>query len=89
MRDDVMSVVDAVHSVIDNAERNSPAHDALAAIALSLARELDYGAKMAAAAIAAELRATLTELLAKEGEDDEYAGFLADLSSPVGHATQP
>lgn len=84
-----VSVVDAVRSVVDVAERVSPAHDALVAISIALAQKLDEGAGMATAAVAAELRATLTELLAKEGEDDEYDEFLAKLQSPVGHTPKP
>jgi hypothetical protein len=89
MHDPLVSVGEAVRSVVATAERNSPAHDALVAIAYALATKLDEGAGMATAAVAAELRATLSELLAKEGEDDEYAGFLAGLSSPVGDAAKP
>lgn len=84
-----VSVVDAVRSVVDSAVPVSPAHAALVAIAIALAQKLDEGAGMATAAVAAELRATLTELLAKGEDDDEYAGFLAGLSSPVGQPAKP
>lgn len=54
-------------------------------LALTLADALDAGAGMAAAAIARELRATLSELeQANVDHDDELTAFLAGLSSEVG-----
>jgi len=61
------------------------AHDALAASSLELARALDAGAGLSTAAIARELRATLT-VLAEGANDsnDVIAELVAQLSAPVG-----
>lgn len=86
-----LSVEAAVGSVLADAPMISPAHDALVAIALTLARKLDDGAGMATAAVASELRQTLDDLLkeADDGDDDGLSGFLAGLSAPVGDKAQP
>lgn len=63
----------------------SPAHEGLAASALVLARTLDEGAGLATAAVARELRATLTALTAggsDEGEGD-FDAIVASLSAPL------
>ena len=52
----------------------------LGQVALTLARSLDEGAGMAAAAISKELRATLKELTPRDG-GDPFAEFMASLSS--------
>lgn len=57
---------------------------ALAAVAEALAREIDAGAGMAAAAMAKELRATLAEL-GGEGDDDDDA--FAEWERQLGSAT--
>ena len=66
----------------------SPAHEALSASALVLARTLDEGAGMAAAAVARELRATLAALTegGQGGDADPLAELTALLSAPVQHA---
>jgi hypothetical protein len=71
-------------------ERVSAAHDALSASALVLARTLDEGAGMAAAAVARELRSTLTALAegGKAGDADPFADIAAVLSAPVEYAPQ-
>lgn len=82
---DTLSVEAAVAHTLDGAPEIAPAHTALVAIALTLARKLDDGAGMATAAVAAELRNTLDDLLkGAEDDDDALSGFLAGLSSPVG-----
>ena len=70
-------------------ERLSPAHDALSASALVLARTLDDGAGMAAAAVARELRATLSALSeGRTGDADVLGELTALLSAPVQYAPQ-
>ena len=59
----------------------SPSSAVLAAAALALARELDGGAGMAAAAAVRELRATLVELTAGAGSDDAFNEWEAQLGS--------
>ena len=61
----------------------------LAELAFSLARTLDGGAGMAAAAVGREYRATLLAL--REVGDDNAAGadLLAHLSTPVEHESVP
>ena len=64
--------------------------EARAALALNLAATLDAGAGMAAAAVARELRATLTELAPTEedgGDDDPFDRLVADLSAPDSHTS--
>jgi len=58
-----------------------PMGEALAATAVELARTLDAGAGLAVAAVARELRATLTELASMEVPDDD--GLDAALSTPT------
>ena len=82
-------VVDAVRRVTDDAPSVAAAHDALVAIALTLAWKLDEGAGMATAAVASELRATLDQILPEVEADDELDGFLAGLRSPVDNQTKP
>ena len=70
-------------------ERLDETSSALGQIALTLARSLDEGAGMAAAAISKELRATLKELTPRDG-GDPFAEFMASLSaSPVRDAAAP
>jgi hypothetical protein len=59
------------------------AHPGLAAAALVLASKLDDDAGMATAAVARELRATLTELEGEGTVDDELADLVGRLSAPV------
>lgn len=87
--DPVVSVVDAVSATVDAATEVHPAHGSLVAIALTLAQKLDEGAGMATAAVAAELRATLDDILREAGDDDELNGFLAGLSAPVEQRKEP
>jgi len=69
-------------------ERLEATDTALGAIALTLARALDDGAGMAAAAVSKELRATLKELTPRDG-GDPFAEFMASLSAPVRDASAP
>ena len=60
--------------------------DARGQAAITLARSLDEGVGMATAAVARELRATLAELEGRnDGNSDDLAAFLAELSTPVEH----
>lgn len=61
--------------------------EALGQLALTLARNLDDGAGMAAAAIAKELRATLSALAKEPDEPDALFG--TDLPPPVRDTTEP
>ena len=80
------SVELAVWRVLRDAQRLNPAHDALAASALVLARSLDLvEAGRDLAALARELRATMEALTAAGGGDDDgFAAIVARLSAPVG-----
>jgi hypothetical protein len=61
----------------------------LAATAITLARSLDQGADMAAAAIARELRVTLDALRdGGEGERSDVAELFRELSASVQHTPQ-
>ena len=75
----------AVARTLRGVERVNPAHEGLAAAALVLAAKLDGDAGLATAAVARELRATLTALTAAGSDGgDEFEGLLARLSAPVG-----
>jgi hypothetical protein len=74
-----LSVEDATRREL---ERLEALDSALGAVALTLARALDDGAGMAAAAVSKELRATLKELTPRDG-GDPFAEFMASLSAPV------
>ena len=66
-------------------DSEAPAHDqALGALALNLAGQLDSGAGMASAAIGRELRATLDQLRGDDDgdPDDAFAKWEADLAHP-------
>lgn len=81
-----LSVEAAVRTSVDGLPEVSPAHAALVATALTLARKLDEGAGLATAAVARELRSVLDVLTKQEvAEDDEFSGFVASLSTAVGH----
>jgi hypothetical protein len=69
----------------------SPAMDALAVMAIDLARAFDVCADdRAMAAMAKELRATLDLLEQRAGRDDHTGDAVAArLSAPVGHPPQP
>ena len=58
-----------------------PMSDALADLAIRLARSIDAGAGMAEAAVSRELRATLAELVSTTDDGDD--NLSASLSSPV------
>ncbi len=58
-----------------------PMGEALSALAFTLARTLDDGAGMSAAAVSRELRATLEDLRRLGVSDDD--GFESELSAPV------
>ena len=77
----------AVARTLRDAERVHPAHEGLAAAALVLARALDTDAGLATAAVARELRATLTALTSTGSDegDDGFAAVIASLSE-VGDA---
>lgn len=81
-----LSVEVAVRNTLDGLPELTPAHVALVSLALTLARKLDEGAGLATAAVGRELRATLDVLTKGDGDDsdDEFAGFIASLSSPLG-----
>jgi hypothetical protein len=53
----------------------------LAEVALTLARSLDDGAGLAVAAVARELRATLTKLAEDPGDDGEPDPFEAEIAA--------
>ena len=78
------SMIRAVTETLKSLELN-PASDARAQLALILAATLDDGAGMATAAVARELRATLTELESRHGGDDvdAFTALLAELSAPM------
>lgn len=77
-------VTDAVRAKLDSLTEPD---GALAALAVSLAQSLDEGAGMAAAAVARELRATLSELTAvevkRDDDDDAFAAWEAQLGVPA------
>lgn len=81
------SVAEAVAGVLDGIDQVHPAHEGLAAAALVLARALDADAGLATAAVARELRATLTALTATGSDDgDDFDQIIATLSAPVADA---
>jgi len=74
-----------IDNLLDSQRRARPmdTHDeALGQLALTLAKTLDDGAGMAAAAVARELRATLADLM-RERDDSDGDSWTADLSTPV------
>lgn len=75
----------AVAKTLREADQQHPAHAGLAASALILARTLDNDAGLATAAVARELRATLTALTATGSDegDDDFGAIVASLSAPV------
>src|SRR4051812_9308096 len=84
-----LSVEAAVRENVAGAPQNSPAHVALVATAITLARKLDEGAGMATAAVAKELRATLDAILrGADEEDDGLDNFVNGLGlpSPMGNS---
>ena len=83
--------LEAVHGVLVEWRRVAPLNEALAEVALTLARALDAGAGMAVAAVAKELRATLAELEPRTNDDadDPAAVWLDRLLAPVGDASSP
>lgn len=60
----------------------TPAHETLAAVAVTLADTLDAGAGVSVAAVARELRATIDQLRATEGTD-AFDRLAAELSAAV------
>jgi hypothetical protein len=83
---DAGPVETATRSDIEAVVTVHPMGEALAAMAISLARTLDEGAGMAAAAVSRELRATLDDLASEVvGDDDDLdAEFCTpDLPSEV------
>jgi hypothetical protein len=82
-----LSVEAAVRETVEDLDQVTPAHVALVATALTLARKLDEGAGLATAAVARELRAVLDVLTKTEGDDadDALNDFVNSLSSPLGH----
>jgi hypothetical protein len=84
-----LSVEAAVRENVADAPPTSPAHVALIATAITLARKLDEGAGMATAAVAKELRATLDAILrGAEDDDDGLDNFVNGLGlpSPMGNS---
>src|SRR5690606_27091584 len=78
-----LSVEAEVRAQLENAPEIHPAHRALVATAITLARKLDEGAGMATAAVSKELRATLDAILkAGEGAEDELDAFVNSLGTP-------
>jgi hypothetical protein len=75
----------AVARTLRGIEQVSPAHEGLSASALVLARALDNDAGLATAAVARELRATLTALTdSGSGDGDGFEDIVARLSAAVG-----
>jgi hypothetical protein len=74
----------AVSALIDSLELDADHHRrSLAAMALTLAKELDAGAGMASAAMVKELRATLHELGGEGADDDDaFAQWERSLANP-------
>ena len=60
----------------------SDRHEALAAIAVTLAKTLDEGAGTAIASVGRELRSVI-ELLSQHGETDAFDRLAAELSAAV------
>lgn len=60
---------------------------ALSALAVKLAGELDAGAGMATAAVARELRATLTEIRGDDGDPDPDGDPFAAWEKQLGEAS--
>jgi hypothetical protein len=77
----------AVRSDIAALGLASPTAASLAELAYTLARKLDAGAGMATAAVAKELRETLTQMAEEAGADDSAAllAQLAGMPAPVRH----
>lgn len=75
----------AVARTLRGIDQLHAAHEGLAASALVLARTLDGDAGLATAAVARELRATLTALTTSGSDegDDDFATIVASLSAPV------
>jgi hypothetical protein len=91
LRDELppLSVETAVRENLADAPQNSPAHVALIATAITLARKLDEGAGMATAAVAKELRATLDAILKGADDDDDGLDSFVNglgLPSPMGNS---
>jgi hypothetical protein len=85
-----LSVEAAVRENLADAPQNSPAHVALIATAITLARKLDEGAGMATAAVAKELRATLDAILrGAEDDDDGLDNFVNGLGLPAPMGNSP
>jgi hypothetical protein len=77
----------AVRADVRAKPSTSPVAASLRQVAYSLARQLDAGAGMAAAAIAKELRATLDQLTRTDDDsDDELEQLISRLSAPMGDA---
>ena len=92
MPDGPVAVLVAVQAAVEarRASGLDEIGEARAALAVNLAATLDAGAGMAAAAVARELRATLTELAPTEedgGDDDPFDRLVADLSAPDSHTS--
>lgn len=84
-----LSVEQAVRDNLADVAPNSPAHVALVATAITLARKLDEGAGMATAAVAKELRATMDAILrGADDDDDGLDNFVNGLGLPsaMGHS---
>lgn len=84
----ILSVEEDVRSTLSGAAEVTPAHRALVAVALTLARKLDEDAGMATAAVARELRLTLDAILGGPDDDDDgFAAFVDGLRAPMGDST--
>jgi len=80
---DDLSVEIEVRAQLADAPVVHPAHRALVATAITLARKLDEGAGMATAAVAKELRATLDAILSvPQDTEDELDAFVNSLGTP-------
>lgn len=85
-----LSVEAAVRENLADAPQYSPAHVALIATAITLARKLDEGAGMATAAVAKELRATLDAILrGADDDDDGLDNFVNGLGLPAPMGNSP
>lgn len=77
--------VETVWAKLAEWRRVGPLNEALAEIALTLARSLDGGAGMAVAAVSKELRATLAELEPRaDDEPDDADRWLRELQTDLG-----
>lgn len=81
-----------VEALIADLEREGPwdsRQAALGQLALTLADSLDVGMGLATAGVSKELRATIAEMVAGRGGDDDDDGWVAGMSAPLRDAKEP